>query len=185
MTTPLRFEDLRAVLQRRVEQLPDCRTGQNTRYRIQDAAFGAFGIFFTQSPSFLEYQRRLQATKGRNNAHTLFGGTKIPCDNHIRTLLDPIAPSHFDSVFVEVFERLEQHHLSDSFRVLGDHLLVALDGTNYFSSQAIQCPNCLTRQLANGHTLYYHSAITPVVVCPGRSQVIALPPEDIMAPRWP
>jgi hypothetical protein len=169
MTNPLRFDDLRAVLQQRVDQLPDSRTGRNTQYRMPDAALGAFGIFFTQSPSFLEYQRRLQENKGRNNVHTLFGVTKIPCDNHIRTLLDPIAPSHFDPVFVEVFERLEQHHLFDSFRVLGDQLLVALDGTNYFSSQAIQCPNCLTRQLSNGQTLYYHPAITPVVVCPGRS----------------
>ncbi len=66
------------------------------------------------------------------------------------------------------------------FRVLGDQLLVALDGTNYFSSQAIHCQNCLTRQLSNGQTLYYHAAITPVIVCPGHSQVIALPPEYIM-----
>ena len=180
MTNPLHFDDLRAILQQRVDQLPDCRKGRNTQYRMPDAALGAFGIFFTQSPSFLEYQRRLQEHKGRNNAHTLFGVTQIPCDNHIRTLLDPIAPSHFDPVFIEVFERLEQHHLLESFRVLGDQLLVALDGTNYFSSQAIQCHNCLTRQLSNGQTLYYHSAITPVVVCPGRSQVIALPPEYIM-----
>jgi len=34
--------------------------------------------------------------------------------------------------------------------------LVALDGTTSFSSQAIHCPNCLTRQLSNGQTLYYH-----------------------------
>jgi hypothetical protein len=180
MTNPLRFEDLRAVLQQRVEQLPDCRTGRNTRYRIPEAALGAFGLFFTQSPSFLEYQRRLQENKGGNNAHTLFGVTQIPCDNHIRTLLDPIAPSHFDPVFGAVFERLAQQPLLDSFRGLGDQLLVALDGTTYFSSPAIPCPNCLTRQLSNGHTLYYHPAITPVVVCPGRSQVIALPPEYIM-----
>ena len=66
------------------------------------------------------------------------------------------------------------------FRVLGDQLLVALDGTSYFSSKAIHCQNCLTRQLGNGHTLYYHAAITPVIVCPGQSQVIALPPEYIM-----
>jgi hypothetical protein len=180
MTTPLRFEDLQAILQQRVEQLPDRRKGHNTQYRMSDAALGAFGIFFTQSPSFLEYQRRLQANKGRNNARTLFGVTKIPCDNHIRTLLDPITPSHFDPVFVEVFARLGQHHLFDSFRAFGRHLLVALDGTHYFASQAIHCHNCLTRQLSTGHTLYYHSAITPVVVCPGRSQVIALPPEYIM-----
>ena len=111
MTNPLRFEDLRAMLHQRVEQLPDCRKGRNTQYRMPDAALGAFGIFFTQSPSFLEYQRRLQEHQARNNAHTLFGVTQIPCDNHIRTLLDPIAPGHFDPVFIEVFERLEHHHL--------------------------------------------------------------------------
>jgi hypothetical protein len=70
--------------------------------------------------------------------------------------------------------------LLDPFRVLDQQLLVALDGTQYFSSQALHCPNCLTRQLANGHTLYYHTAITPVIVCPGRAQVIALAPEYIM-----
>ena len=181
MTNPLSFDDLQAILHQGIAHLPDHRQpSPNTRYTMQDAALGAFGIFFTQSPSFLEYQRQLQASKGRNNAQTLFGVQQIPCDNQIRTLLDPIAPSHFDAIFLEVFARLAQHHLLDSFRVLGDQLLVSLDGTSYFSSQAIHCHNCLTRQLSNGQTLYYHPAITPVVVCPGRSQVIALPPEYIM-----
>src|SRR6266436_9931454 len=181
MTHPLSFDDLQAILYQGLVSLPDSRKpSPNTRYTIQDAALGAFGIFFTQSPSFLEYQRQLHANKGRNNAHTLFGVTKMPCDHHLRPLLDPIVPSHCDPVFVEIFGRLAQHHLCDSFRVLGDQLLVALDGTTYFSSQAIECSNCLTRQLSNGHPLSYHSAITPVVVCPGRSQVIAFPPEYIM-----
>jgi hypothetical protein len=177
----LRFDDLQAILHQRIAHVPDHRKpSPNTRYTMQDAVLGAFGLFFTQSPSFLEYQRRLQHTKGHNNVQTLFGVGQIPCDNQIRTLLDPMAPSFFDPTFIEVFERLAQSHLLDTFRVLGDQLLVALDGTTYFSSQAIQCPHCLTRQLSNGHTLYYHPAITPVVVCPGRSQVIALPPEYIM-----
>jgi hypothetical protein len=64
--------------------------------------------------------------------------------------------------------------------MLDHQVLVALDGTQYFSSQTLHCPNCLTRQLSNGHTLYYHTAITPVVVCPGHAQVIALAPEYIM-----
>jgi hypothetical protein len=181
MPHPLGFEALKGILHRRIAQLPDHRTkGPNTRYAIQDAALGAFGIFFTQSASFLEYQRQLQQTKGHNNAHTLLGVEQIPCDNQVRTLLDPIAPSHLDAVFVEVFEGLEQHRMLANFRSLGDQLLVALDGTNYFSSKAIHCHNCLTRQLTNGQTLYYHAAITPVIVCPGQSQVIALPPEYIM-----
>jgi len=181
MQTPLGFDVLRDILHRWAGQLPDYRKASpNTRYAIHDAALGAFGIFFTQSPSFLEYQRRLQHTKGQNNAHTLFDVQQIPCDNQIRKLLDPITPSALEPVFVEVFEGLEQHRMLTHFRVLGDQLLVALDGTNYFSSQAIHCPNCLKRQLSNGHTLYYHAAITPVIVCPGHAQVLALPPAYIM-----
>ena len=181
MTHPLGFDALKDILHRRIAPLPDHRhKGPNTRYAIQDAALGAFGIFFTQAPSFLEYQRRLQRTKGHNNAHTLVGVAQIPCDNQVRTLLDPIAPSHLDAVFLEVFEGLEQHRMLAHFRGLGDQLFVALDGTNYFSSQVIHCHNCLTRRLSNGQTLYYHAAITPVIVCPGHAQVIALPPEYIM-----
>jgi hypothetical protein len=68
----------------------------------------------------------------------------------------------------------------EPLRVLDHQLLVSLDGTQYFSSKALHCQHCLTRRLSNGQTLYYHSAITPVVVCPGHAQVIALPPEYIM-----
>jgi hypothetical protein len=181
MTNPFSFDELHAILRQRIEPLPDHRKpSPNTRYTIQDAVLSAFGIFFTQSPSFLEYHRRLQHTKGHNNAQTLLGVAQIPCDNQVRTLLDPLAPSYLDPVFIEVFKSLDQHRMLDTFRVLGDQLLVALDGTNYFASQTIHCQNCLTRQLSNGHTLYYHAAITPVIVCPGRSAVIALPPEYIM-----
>jgi hypothetical protein len=180
MTPPLGFDALKGILHRRIAHLPDHRKASpNTHYVIHDAALGAFGIFFTQSPSFLEYQRTLQQNRGHNNVHTLLGVEQIPCDNQIRKLLDPLAPSHLDPVFVEVFEGLEAHRMLAPFRVLGDQLLVALDGTTYFSSQALYCQNCLTRQLSNGQTLYYHSAITPVIVCPGRSEVIALPPEFI------
>jgi hypothetical protein len=181
MTNPLSFDALQGIMHRHIALLPDHRNkGPNTRYRIQDAALGAFSIFWTQSPSFLDYQRTLQQTKGQNNVHTLFGVEQIPCDNQIRTLLDPLSPSALDAVFVEVFKRLEQHRLLAHFRRLGNQLLVALDGTNYFSSNAIHCHNCLTRQLTNGQSLYYHAALTPVIVCPGHPQVIALPPEYIM-----
>src|SRR5215468_7734579 len=178
---PLRFDDLQAVLRQGIALLPDQRKpSPNTRYTIQDAVFSAFGVFFTQSPSFLEYQRRLQHTKGHNNAQALFGVEQIPCDNQIRTLLDPLMPSALAPVFVAIFHGLEQYRMLDHFRVLGNQLLVSLDGTTYFSSKTIHCPHCLTRQLSNGQTLYYHAAITPVIVCPGRPEVIALPPEYIM-----
>ena len=181
MTRPLSFDHLQAILRQHTADLPDVRKpSPNTRYTVQNAALGAFGIFFMQAPSFLEYQRQLHQRQGHDNAQTLFGVEPIPCDNQIRTLLDPIAPRYFHPVFFEVFAHLEQQHLLDPWRVLDHQLLVSLDGTQYFSSQALHCHNCLTRRLSNGQTLYYHTAITPVIVCPGHAQVIALAPEYIM-----
>lgn len=181
MPMPIDFEVLKDILQHHTGCLPDHRkAGPNTRHRIQDAAMSAFGIFYTQSPSFLDYQRHLQQAKGQHNVCTLFGVESIPCNNQIRNVLDPIRPSHLDAVYLEVFEGLEQHGLLRHFRGFSDQLLVALDGTQYHASNAIHCQNCLTRQTSKGQTFYYHSAITPVIVCPGRSEVLALPPEFIM-----
>jgi hypothetical protein len=123
MATPLGFDALKSILHRRIDALPDHRkAGPNTRYRIQDAALGAFGIFFTQSPSFLEYQRHLQQTKGQNNAYTMCGVETIPCNNQIRNLLDPMMPSALDRVYLEVFAGLEQQGWLTNFRGVS-HLL--------------------------------------------------------------
>ena len=181
MTEPLSVDHLQAILRQHVAGLPDFRKpSPNTRYQIPNVALGAFGIFFTPSPSFLEYQRRLKQSQGQDNAQTLFGVQELPCDNQVRDLLDPISPSYFNPVFHEVVEQLEQQQFLEPFRVLQDQLSVSLDGTQYFSSKALHCQNCLTRRLANGQTLYYHSAITPVISHPERSQVISLAPEYIM-----
>ena len=161
--------------------MPDHRQpSPNTRYTIQDAVVGAFGIFFTQSPSFLEYQRRLPHTQRRHNAQTLLGVEQSPCDKQVRPLLEPLTPSYLAPVVETIFQELEQHGRCDHFRVLGDHRLVALAGTTSFASKTIHGPPCLTRQLTHGHTLSSHTALTPVIVCSGRPDVIALPPEYIL-----
>jgi hypothetical protein len=181
MAPSLGFDALKSILHRRLDALPDHRkAGPNTRYRVQDAALGACGVFFTQSPSFLAYQRHLQQTKGQNNASTMFGVETIPCNNQIRHLLDPRMPSALDRVYLAGCEGLAQHGWLANVRGLAAHLWLAMDGTQYFSSNTMHCQNRLKRQTAKGHTLSYHSAMTPVIVCPGRSEVIALPPEFIM-----
>jgi hypothetical protein len=45
---------------------------------VEDAALSAFSVLFTQSPSFLNYQRRLQKRRNRNNAQSIFGVHQIP-----------------------------------------------------------------------------------------------------------
>jgi hypothetical protein len=180
MTHLLRFDDLQAIFHHSIAHLPDHRKpSPNTRSTIQDAVLGAFGIFFTPSPSFLEYQRRLQHTQGRNNAQTLWGVAQIPCDHQGRTRLDPRTPSSREPVLETICKEREPHCRFDHLRVLGEHLVVALDGTTSFASKPIHCPHCLPRQRTHGHTLSDHTAITPGLVWPGRPDVIALPPASI------
>jgi len=84
----LTFSDVVKQLRTTFETFSDRRTGKNTNYTMTDAGLSAFSVFFMQSPSFLDFQRTMQDTQGKNNAQTLFGVFKIPTDNHIRSLLD-------------------------------------------------------------------------------------------------
>ena len=43
----------------------------------------------------------------------------------------------------------------DKFRRLGKHVLIALDGTEYFTSKKIHCQNCSTRQRGKGEKEYF------------------------------
>jgi len=163
-----------------LSSLPDKRTGKNIRYGMEDAALSAFSVFFTQTPSFLAYQRMMQGSKGKNNAESLFGVHQIPTDNPIRGLLDPVNPAQVFPVFEEILQTLEQQGKLKNFRSVATTLLVAMDGTEYFSSTQIRCPGCSTRQMKSGETHYFHSVVTPVIVCPGQAQVIPLVPEFIV-----
>ena len=108
MPRPLSFDHLQALLRQYTAGVPDVRKPSlHTRYTIPNAALGAFGIFFMQSPSFLEYQRQLNQRQGHDNAQTLFGVEPIPCDHPIRTLLALSAPRYCAPGFCEVLAHLE------------------------------------------------------------------------------
>lgn len=173
------FDDMVSCLKTLASEIPDKRTGKNLTYSMEDTVLGAFSVFFTQSPSFLSFQKAMEESKGRSNAQTLFGMNQIPCDNHIRALLDEVSPSYVFPLFYSVFKDINQSGYLDLFRSINKNLLIALDGTQYFTSNTIHCKNCSISKHRNGTVTYSHSAITPVIVAPGNDKVIALEPEYI------
>lgn len=180
MIEVLGFATLLGYLQAAIAKITDPRrSSPNTQYSVKDAMLNAFGVFFMQCESFLEYQRQLQSRKGRDNAQTLFDVDKIPTDNQIRNILDLISASALEEVFKQVYQMLKTKGYLKQYEVLGGQLLVPLDGTEYFSSQRIHCQQCSDRTHKNGTVTYFHSAIMPVIVAPGHEQVISLDPEFI------
>jgi hypothetical protein len=84
-----------------------------------------------------------------------------------------------NGVFREVYGGLERAKVLEGMRSHAHSLLIAVDGTEYFSSQKIHCQQCSQRELNNGKINYFHSVLTPVIVQAGNEHVIALEPEYI------
>jgi hypothetical protein len=144
-----------------------------------DIGLSAFSLFFMQSESFLSHRRRREHGHGTSNCHPLFGIKKIPTDNYIRLMLDPVSPEALQPCFDQVIEQLRERDGLKAFQRLGERTLVALDGTEYFCSQKLSCPQCLTRKRGNGKTESYHAMLAAMIVAPGHNMVLPLMPEFI------
>jgi hypothetical protein len=158
---------------------PDPRKGRGGNIAMADFGLSAFALFFMQSASFLAFQRGLEKGQGRSNCQTLFGIEKIPSDNYIRDMLDGADPARLQPCFERMEQLLATAPLRQAFGRLGDRTLIAWDGTEYFCSQKLGCPHCLTRKRANGNIESYHTMLAATVVAPGHAKVVPLLPEFI------
>jgi len=175
------LDSLNKALKALFATLPDRRRGDNSTYAMGDFGSAAFAVFFTQSPSFLSRQTALQRGRGTSNCQTLFGMEKIPTDNQIRTMLDPVQPEQLFPMFDKSVTALEAGGGLDAFRRLGGHVLIALDGTEYFCSQKLSCTNCCERKRSNGKTEHFHAMVSAAMVAPGHVRALPLEPEFIVA----
>ena len=143
---------------------PDARKGRGGNIAMADFGLSAFAMFFMQSASFLSFQRRLEQGHGRSNCQTLFEIEKIPSDNYIRDMLDGADPALLQPCFARVEQLLAAPAMRHAFGRLGGRIFVAWDGTEYFCSQNIGCPHCLTRKRSNGKVENYHTLMAATVV---------------------
>jgi hypothetical protein len=97
----------------------------------------------------------------------------------IRAMPDPVEPGQFGPAFAAALGELEQSGAIDQLRVLDGHVLIALDGSEYYCSTELHCPNCSTRKRTNG-TMEYHHVLAGTLVCPGHNQAVPLEPEFIV-----
>lgn len=176
----LNFPLLLHWLQQLIEQLDDPRQPSNgTKFSLKDIVLGAFAVFFMQCPSFLEHQRQVHSRHGHDNARALFELEELPTSNQIKNVLDLIGVHLLLPIFHRIYVALLQRGHLEKYKVLGGHLLVGLDGSEYFSSKRIYCGQCSTKTHRDESMSYTHTAVLPVLVSPGIEHVISLAPEFI------
>lgn len=154
-------------------------TTKHVTYSMADIGMAAFAMFFMQSESFLEFQRKVHTQRNVSNLVTLFGNEKIPTDPHIRAMLDEVTPESLQPSFDDALRTLERCGGLEHFQRLDGRVLVALDGTEYFCSKKISCAHCLVRKRRGGDVEYFHAMLGATIVAPGVTSGLHLMSEFI------
>ena len=171
----LSADSLVTLLRNRFEKLTDSRSGVPT-ISMADAVMSAFAMFSLKDPSLLAFDKR----RDDKNLEALYQIKRVPSDTQMRVILDPLPPEELRPTFGDVFRAVQRGKVLESYRYLDEGYLLALDGTGYFSSEKVHCPNCMEKHHADGRVSYYHQTLGAAIVHPDRSAVLPLMPEPIL-----
>src|ERR687885_111127 len=152
--------------------IPDYRLSE-TDIPLADALMSAFAMFSLKAPSLLAFDKE----RAEGNLHTIYGIERVPCDTHMREILDPVCPEALRPIFKQVFTQLQRGKARESMMFLEGHYLLALDGTGDFSSKTIHCASCLRKVHRNGSMTYAHQMLGAAIIHPDQRAVIPLMPE--------
>ena len=179
--TKLDFSNLRKSVSARVNEIAEIEMRQvgKIKHSMHDACLSALAMMYFQDASMLEFQRRLQEQTQMNNLQTLFQVETIPKDNQLRDIIDAIPSHKLFPIFNDFFRLLQRGNQLQPFQFLDEGYLLPIDGTQYFNSETINCPSCLTKVYKNGTIDYSHKVLGASIVHPEKKQVVPLAPEPI------
>jgi hypothetical protein len=143
---------------------------------LTDTLMSAFAMFSLKAPSLLAFDK--ERTEG--NLPAIYGIQHAPCDTYMRERLDPVSAKALRPLFQGVFRQLQRGKALEPMVFLDGHYLLALDGTEYFSSPTIHCASCLQKVHRNGAITYFHQMLGAAIIHPDMRAVIPLMPEPIV-----
>jgi hypothetical protein len=98
----------------------------------------AFAMFSLKSPSLLDFKE--QAVAEEKNLHYIYRiEGEIPCDNQMRSMLDPLDPNLLRPLLGACFDRLSEAGIVREYEYWKQHVIVPVDGVEHFSSTKVYC----------------------------------------------
>jgi hypothetical protein len=98
----------------------------------------------------------------------------------LRKTLDEVDTENINPCFSILFEHLQRGKQLLPYKLDSGHYLIGLDGSQYFSSEKINCPSCLTYKGTKSKLRYSHQILQAVMLHPDMRQVVPLAPEPIV-----
>lgn len=172
------FSALRSSLSAVFYSVPDSRQKAKVDHTAHDCLMSGFAMMYFQDPSLLQFQERMQAAQHANNLKALFKVDSIPKDTQMRDVIDGVDSTLLDPLFTDYFRPLQRGKHLNEYRVLEKYYIVSVDGSEYFSSEKLNCPSCLTRK-EKKTVRYSHQIVQAALMHPRKRQVIPLAPEEV------
>lgn len=171
------FDNMVVKLQASLSEIEDTRHS-NSQIPLVDTLMCAFAMFCLKDESLNAFMGEFKARQA--NMKNIYKITTRPSDTAIRTIIDPISPDELKPINDMFIKELAEKKVLNSYRYLGKHLLVPIDGTTYFSSSNVHCDCCLETHHKDGKITYQHKCLAAVIVHPDKREVFPLRTEDII-----
>lgn len=148
---------------------------------LVDVLMSGFALFSLKSSSLLAFDEERKSQRFQDNMKNLFGVEKISSDTRMREILDEIDPHQLRPSFKKLFTMFQRGKCLEHYVYLNKCYLIALDGTQYFSSKSVHCDQCLTKKARKtGEITYRHQMVGSVLIHPNEKVVLPLCPEPIV-----
>lgn len=170
----LSADPLYRILHGSFEKVPDPRR-DGSPIKLADALMSGLALFALKDPSLLAFDSRRQD----ENMKRLFCIDRVPSDTQMRKILDDVDPLDLRPAFSDVCREVQRGKALNRLRFVGGCYLLLIDGTQYFTSEAIHCDSCLTKQHKDGRVSYSHQMLSAVLAHPDHKEVIPFAPEPI------
>lgn len=109
----LSADALLTLIREGCERIADHRPAHNG-ISLPDALMSAFAMFSLKDPSLLAFDSR----RNDKNLKAVYQIRDIPCDTHLRTILDPVEPEMLRPLFKDVFRQLQRGKGAGILRLL-------------------------------------------------------------------
>lgn len=150
---------------------------KNVVYKLKDVLLSGFAMFSLKYSSLLEFDQ--QTSTERSNLKSLYGVSKVCSDSQFRTILDQVKPSSIYSSMPKLVKELQAQGGLRDYQILGDYLIVSIDGVEYFRSCSIGCKRCLKKKHRNGKISNSHAMLGCSLVHPSKREVFPVGAEFI------
>ena len=171
------IDKLIQLVRKGFDQITDHRRNNNS-YTLSDLLTTGFAMFSLKDPSLALFREQYPVRE--ENLRRIYGIESLPGDTALREGLDEVSPAELQLQFKAPLDQLRKRGVFEERKVLGQHIVVSVDGTGHYCSGKKGCPQCLIKNHRNGKQSFYHQLLGAVAVCPGQSTVFPVACEAIV-----